>query len=198
MSDLCARDDESSEAHTVFVPEEESFSDDMTEVNLNLAGALESVMEAETALAKRPSPRHGGAVPVDFARVEIKPATLRQRPQLPSGSWAGNLAELVHQEFDADDDLPELASGEFLSLPATEDLTLPAYRFGPRFASMVQPTAVRVVVGRPITPLSDERLPDLRPHPRGLVWVASALLLGAATMLAVWSFRPDLLALAGL
>src|SRR5687768_9530486 len=49
MSDLAEVDHN---AQTVFAPD---FGDDMTEVNLDLQGALEAVVEQETRLERRPS-----------------------------------------------------------------------------------------------------------------------------------------------
>jgi hypothetical protein len=190
-------------ALTVFAPD----LDDMTEVNLDLAGALESVVEEETRVA----PPARAPIPLDFARVELlAPNTVNQRAP---ASWIEDL--LVEEEFGGygEDDLPMLDSGEFMAAPPIDDLRPPERGSEPGRRSLIAPEPrpimptsapaaydrtlpVKVVTGSPIIAMYDEKV-DLRPDRSLFLWV-SAIALGAGTMLAAWAHRMELLGLVGL
>jgi hypothetical protein len=166
MSDL---DDFEHNAETVYVPD---FGDDYTEVNLDLAGALEEVVERETRLERRPS-------------------------------WVREISNLIEEEFDCGDDLPELASGEFVALPPVADLVAPppprlmTPLFRVPLAAVRSPQPIKIIVGRPIIAMHEEPPPSVKPDRSAFVW-ASAILTGAVTMLAAWVLRMGLYELIGL
>jgi hypothetical protein len=133
MSDL--REEEvDPNAHTVFA---DRFAEDLTEVNLDLTGALESVMEKVTV-------NH---------RVRASSLPL----------WSDDIDDLVDQEFSIsertdEEDLPELPASEYFLVPPVDDLVIPARGRSVRrvlevskLPSVVAPSApAPILVGKPV------------------------------------------------
>jgi hypothetical protein len=206
MSDLRLTEPDPN-ALTVFAAE------DMTEVNLDLAGALESVVEEETRVAPARRPR-AASIPLDLARIEVVPShTVSQRAPAPA-SWVEDLLmeeELGTWDTSAEDDLPMLDSGEFMAAPDIDDLRPPAraksqkiHLLSPpevrplmpvRAASAYDGTLpVKIVPGKPIIAMHEDE--PLKPDHSTFLWI-SAIAVWAATMLAAWVHRSELLQLFG-
>lgn len=146
-----------------------SFQDEFTEVNLDLEGALEALIEEE-----RPAPKprrwsfsdlvvaDEGPVPVGFSKVG--PPTVRQRPPASMVARRRGNSVPAPRNVDPDDDLPEIDSSELVELPPVDDLAMPK-------------VPLRVVVGKPVRP-------GPRTRPRR---TTSVLLLLAVTMLGAWA-----------
>jgi hypothetical protein len=173
----------------------QGFDDDLTEVNLDLEGALESALEEETRIAPAARRPH---VP-----VALKPPTVSLRAP---ASWVEDL--LVKEEFaySDDDDLPMLDSSEFMAAPRTDDLSPPEVSLIAPEPPLIwpvnrvpraEPKSVRIVVGTPIIAIHAEKKAQPQPKNGGMLWV-SAIALWAATILGAWTLRMELFELIGL
>jgi hypothetical protein len=202
MSDLRVMESDPN-ALTVFA---EDMNDEMTEVNLDLNGALEAVVEEETRVG--PPARRGPSL--EYQKIELRPHTINQRRG--PVSWVEDL--LVEEEFafSEDDELPMLDSGEFLAVPRTDDLRVPSGIRNPRSLIAPEPKPLhvarvpltadlelpKVVAGTPFVPIyARTKVPAaMQPAP---VWPwISAIAFWAVTMTGAWAFRMELLGLVGL
>jgi hypothetical protein len=181
------------------------FGEDLTEVNLDLSGALESVVEKVTV-------NH---------RLRIH--------SIPSGLVEEiSDADLIEEEFSIsertdEEDLPELDADEYVLMPPVDDLVLPVPRSrSKRRVSLVRPepprlmaplariplasipapvSPVQVLIGKPIIEIHQKSpTPQAPAQPRSaaFTWVVSAIALWAATILSAWALKVQLYEFMGL